>query len=130
MDFQFGKEYSLCHKKIIEKTFQEGRTIKSFPYTARYIVSELPTNKPFQVVISAPKRNFKKAVKRNRIKRLMREAIRLQKSEFEKELRTLGVQLALVIVHGHRDEIKIEELKHKTAKLFSKIIKDLKTTQE
>ena len=73
----------LKSRKLIEELFARGKSINVFPVRILYIFSNLRTDeKPLlQVGVSVSKRNFKRAVDRNRIKRLLREAYRLQKKE-------------------------------------------------
>jgi ribonuclease P protein component len=79
----FGKMEKLKSRKLIEELFARGKSISVFPIRILYIFSALRTDeKPLlQVGVSVSKRNFKRAVDRNGIKRLLREAYRLQKKE-------------------------------------------------
>lgn len=64
----------LKHQKLIERLFEEGRSVKVYPVKAVFL--EEPSLERTQAAFSVPKRTFQKAVERNRIKRLMREAYR------------------------------------------------------
>lgn len=78
MSFTLGKSDKLKSKKLIQQLFEEGESMKQYPIRLRYIkVKDVDYN--IRVGFSVPKRNFKSAVDRNRIKRLMREAYRLNK---------------------------------------------------
>lgn len=74
-----GKHERLKSKKLIEKLYQEGSSIKAFPLRMVFLKVENTFIYPVQAGVSVPKKNFKLAVDRNRIKRLMRETYRLQK---------------------------------------------------
>jgi len=63
----------------MDSAFAEGIRIKGHPIIARYTHSSFEAECPFQVATTVSKRKFRKAVSRNRIKRLMREAWRLEK---------------------------------------------------
>lgn len=76
MNHSFGKVEKLKSKKNIDKLFIEGQSIKKFPVKLVFTSIDGPFNK---VGVSVPKRNFKRAVDRNRLKRLMRESYRLNK---------------------------------------------------
>jgi len=79
----FGKKEKLKSRKLIEALFKRGKTINVFPVRILYIFLNVEAyeNPLLQVGVSVSKRNFKRAVDRNRIKRLLREAYRLQKNE-------------------------------------------------
>lgn len=73
------KAERLCSKKVIDELFAEGESFLAFPIKVVYKVTELPQPVPVQAGFTVSKKIFKRAVKRNRIKRLMREAYRLNK---------------------------------------------------
>tara|TARA_R110000787_G_scaffold6697_9_gene23293 strand:- start:12372 stop:12764 length:393 start_codon:yes stop_codon:yes gene_type:complete len=75
-----GKQERLKSRKLIGRLFEEGESIKKFPFRLVYLKTEHTSKSPVQASFSVPKRNFKKAVDRNRIKRLLREAYRLEKA--------------------------------------------------
>ncbi len=78
-DFTFHKSERLCSKRIIEKLFSGGN--KSFSaYPVRVVYTPIEDDEPHvSVLISVAKRRFKRAVKRNRVKRQIREAYRKNK---------------------------------------------------
>jgi len=77
-----SKKYSLKSTKLIDQLFINGQSIISYPVRLVYIhVEDLPQT--FQVSFSVPKKKFKHAVDRNRIKRLMRESFRLQQHKIK-----------------------------------------------
>lgn len=79
MKYTFKKEERLKSRKLIEQLFDEGKRLKSFPIQLVYLQIEHDTDYLVQASFSVPKRRFKRAVDRNKVKRLMREAYRLQK---------------------------------------------------
>jgi len=71
------KEERLCSRKVLEELFGGGhQSVSAFPIRAVYMPNEVGV---VRVMVSVSKRYFKRAVKRNRIKRQLREAYRLQK---------------------------------------------------
>ena len=79
MKFTLSKEERLKSKKLIEKLYTEGNSIKVFPLRIIYLQTEHTSKFAAQAGVSVSKRNFKRAVDRNRIKRLLRESYRKQK---------------------------------------------------
>ena len=74
-----GKKERLKSKKLIGKLFEEGKSIKKYPFRLIYLIQDKNSFKiKIQASFSVPKRNFKKAVDRNRIKRLIKEAYRIE----------------------------------------------------
>lgn len=72
-----GKEERLCSRKAIEELFSGGhQSVSAYPIRAVFMPREEPG---IHIMVSVSKRYFKRAVKRNRIKRQIREAYRLQK---------------------------------------------------
>lgn len=102
--YTFRKEEKLCFEKSIERLFKEGESFVAFPLRAVYIINNESdaTKQLCKVLISVPKRKFKRANKRNRIKRLIREAYRLNKHLLVDDLpeREISIDLSLIYLRG------------------------------
>ncbi len=70
----------LKSRKLIEQLFNGGKTVSNFPVKIIYKQIDFKDDVQIKVGVSVSKRNFKHAVDRNRIKRLLRETYRLNKS--------------------------------------------------
>ena len=77
----FKKEERLCNIKLIEKLYHTGSSFLVYPFRIIWLSSETNSEFPVQVLISVPKKKFKRAVDRNLLKRRIREIYRLHKSE-------------------------------------------------
>jgi ribonuclease P protein component len=86
--YTFPKNEKLKSKIAIGQLFTEGLSVKKYPIKLIFLPKENSTETPTQAAFAVPKRSFKLAVKRNRIKRLMREAYRHQKPELFNKLTT------------------------------------------
>lgn len=73
------KHERLHQDKRIRQIFSSGKGFIVFPFRVVYYLEDCPENPEIQILISVPKRNVRLAVRRNRIKRLTREAYRKQK---------------------------------------------------
>lgn len=109
--FSFPKKEKLTSKTIIDRLFKNGESRFKYPFRILFLYTESYTEDFPQVVISVSKRSFKRAVDRNRIKRLIREAYRLQKND----LLALFPQKPsyIAILYTAKEEIQLEELKKK-----------------
>ena len=76
-----SKEERLCSRKALEELFSGGhQSVSAFPIRAVFMPNDVGL---VRIMVSVSKRYFKRAVKRNRIKRQLREAYRLQKEELQ-----------------------------------------------
>ena len=90
--FTLGKQERLKSRKAIEQLFKDGQRFTSTPYRVFYKKAGKPE---LQFGAGVSSKNFKKAVDRNRVKRLMREAYRLQKNNLQKHLKDRNTGLNL-----------------------------------
>ena len=125
MNQSFGKAYKLCSKKLIDDIFESGETVKSYPLIAKYKKVDLKSDTLFQMVITAPKRTFRNAHQRNRIKRICKEAIRKNKLILEDHLGNSEYNLGICLIYSAKEEMTKEQMERKTQKLFNKIIERL-----
>jgi len=106
MRFTFPKKEKLKSLKAFTALFAGADSAKHYPLRAVY--KRWPTDGvPIQAGFSVSKKRFKKAVDRNRIKRLMKEAYRLQKPFFEKQLKH---EYAIVFIYLHHHEIGLPQM--------------------
>lgn len=79
MDESLGKKEKLKSSILISRLFKEGKSLTKHPLKLVYLPVERPDFSGHRTAVSVPKRNFKKAVERNYLKRLVREAFRKNK---------------------------------------------------
>ncbi len=93
------KAERLNRKKVIEKMFAGGsRSFSLFPLRVVWLpVDELDA--PVSILVSVSKRRFKRAVKRNRVKRRVREAYRLNKQPLLEAVERTGCRLAVAFIY-------------------------------
>jgi len=112
-----GKKERLKSKKLIGKLFEEGKSIKKYPFRLIYLIQDKNSFKiKTQVSFSVPKRNFKKAVDRNRIKRLIKEAYRLEQ---RKILQDYNLPLVIMITYLGKKEPIFSDVKENIKELLT-----------
>ena len=87
--FTYQKKDKLKSRKQTQHLFSTGQAINVFPIRLIYTIEPIETSLEqisstslLQAGVGAPSRTFRKAVQRNRVKRLLREAYRLEKPNF------------------------------------------------
>lgn len=100
MSFTLKKAERLSKKKIIEKMFQGGvsHSFSIFPLRVVYLSAE-GQEMPLSMMISVSKRHFKRAVKRNRVKRIIRETWRLHKGPLQERLVAQHLHIAVALIY-------------------------------
>jgi ribonuclease P protein component len=99
--YTLGKNEKLKSRKAIEQIFKEGKSFSVSPFRVLYLQAPayglLPgANCSLQTAFSVSKRYFKKATDRNWVKRLMREAWRLQKNDLTQKIKDKNLQVFII----------------------------------
>lgn len=123
--FTLGKGERLKSRKQIEQLFSEGKNFPVSPFRIYYRVSPLITNSPSNLQFGAgvSGKNFKRAVDRNRVKRLTREAYRLQKKELQATLTQKKIQLNVFFIYTGKELPEFNTVKEKVNVILNKLIK-------
>jgi ribonuclease P protein component len=122
----FRKEEKLCSKKLMGELFLSGNNLLCYPLRIVWKTYEvLPSDSPSQVGFSVPKRLFRHASDRNRLKRLLRESYRLQKHILYDALSHSGTRMALMFVYIATEQLPYSKLEPAVSKAIQKIINQL-----
>ncbi len=119
MEQSYKKIEKLKSQKLIEKLFSDGKSVVAYPLRLVYIKTAFEDTVPLKAGVSVSKRNFKKAVHRNRIKRLLREAYRLNKSAY---FNNIPAQYALMILYIGKSESDYKTISKKMNTLLDAFI--------
>ena len=119
----FSKKERIVSSKLIETLFEKGdsQTVTAFPLKAVYLPIDRPENgAPAQVLISVPKKRFKHAVDRNRVKRQVRESFRHHKETIYESIATDKQLLVAFIWLSDRHYVS-SEVERRIVRLLKKI---------
>jgi ribonuclease P protein component len=113
--YLFPKSDKISSIRRIAEIFRNGSVIYNYPFKVLFLPNQL---KESRVVISVPKRFFKRAVKRNYIKRLIRESLRIKKfRDFSGE----GVDICIIYTDRELPNYKL--INQKIEDVLGKIVK-------
>jgi len=119
----FKKSERLTSKVSMEKIFAQGITIKKFPLILKYSKVDFEDGQPLKIVISVPKRRIKKAHNRNRIRRQLKEAYRLNRLPLKQSLAQQSKSLALFFIYTGKENPDYSVIEEKIQLLLKELMK-------
>jgi len=122
IEFTFHKEERLCSQKIIGELFTSGESFLAYPLKVVFLKTDISEPYPVQAAFTVSKRNFKQAVKRNLLKRRMREAYRLNKPNLYNELAVKNLRIALMFVYIGKDIAEYPAIEKGMISAFRKLM--------
>ena len=114
--FSFSKDERITNKKVIQKLFESGKKISLPPFIVKYFYDKKEVKN--KVLISVSKSKINSSVKRNLLKRRIRESFRLNKNIINR----MGYSFA--IVYSSSKILKYDELNKNLIDLLNKINQD------
>ncbi|MBK7561121.1 MAG: ribonuclease P protein component [Chitinophagaceae bacterium] len=118
--FTLGKEERLKSRKQTEQLFSVGKKFTLAPFRVYYLQNSAE-NFLFKVGAGVSTKSFKKATDRNRIKRLIRETYRLQKSVLPERLKDQKMHLNFFIIYTGKELPDYKVVYDKMGKLLDKL---------
>ena len=132
--FTYKKQDKLKSRKQTQHLFSKGQSINTFPIKLIYTIEIMEpdaskgmteSNGILQAGVGAPSRTFRKAVQRNRVKRLLREAYRLEKPSFMEQLSLTNKRLNLFFLYTDSVVLTQLEIQHKLKEALNLLVKKL-----
>jgi len=121
----FRKEEKLKKKNLITELFTSGKSASVFPLKMIYLENDHESPFKVQAGVSVSKRNFKSAVDRNRIKRLMRESYRKNKYLIYNDEDTK--KHILMFIYQAKSEVSYQKMEEKMIDLIQKFLQKQKS---
>ena len=126
--YTLTKEERISSKIEIDRLFTEGKSFIAYPLRVVFIekhLDETSENAHISIMISVPKKKFKRAVKRNRLKRLIKEAYRLNKLDFIEKILPSSKSFSIAFLYLSSEEkkyLEIESAMKKALETLSKLV--------
>jgi ribonuclease P protein component len=112
---KFRKEERLNKESVIQELFTRGSSFYLFPFKVMFMTNPDPSTGLHQVMFSVSKRNFKKAVDRNLIKRRLREAYRLNKARI-----AASNHLVIAYIYNAKEILTFAQIEERLVKTFNR----------
>ena len=122
--FKFNKAEHLCSIKTVDLVFETGKKINVNPFRFIWIESATTDNVKLKIAFSVPKKFFKRAVDRNKIKRHMREAYRIHRDKQLSQIANSGKQFAAMLVFNAREPLPYSETEAKIILTLQRFAKE------
>jgi ribonuclease P protein component len=124
--FSFPKKYKLKSNKAIAAIFKQKVSVGAYPLRVFYLKTESIENEPcLKVAFSVSKKYFKRAVDRNRVKRLMREAFRMDKNRLEMNLMEKNIAISAMLVYVSPEICNFKEMQKAVKKSIDRFLNQI-----
>lgn len=128
MNQRFSKGEHLCSKKLIDELFSKGSSTFSYPIKLFYLHTKAVQSNGVQVLVSASKKHFKRAVDRNKVKRLLREAYRKNKGILKNLPADKDGVMLLGIIYTGKTILPFKELERKIILILRRLTEQYEET--
>lgn len=118
--FKFHRTERLKNFKLLNELFKTGRSFSAYPLRVVYIPISKAGVFPAEFALTVPKRKFNKAAHRNRIRRKVREAYRLNKHNLYEILSEKEERIALMVMYVAKEDLPYKEIEKAMRKLIKK----------
>ena len=118
------KSERLSSLTAVRRLFTDGAS--GFVYPFRYMVFKTESTTPtVEVLFSVPKRNHKRANKRNTLKRRMREAYRLNNEALHASIKEQGKEVDIAFVYSSKDLLPYKTIEHAVRRILAEVSQNM-----
>ena len=122
MAHTFPKSERLSSRLVIDEIFSTGKELRKFPFLAKYIYTKEKKADATQIVVSVPKRRAKRAVDRNRLRRQIKEAYRLNKDELQLYFQNNKCSIVIFLIYTGKEKEVYTLLEEKLKVILKELI--------
>jgi len=132
LSFAFGRHERLKSDVLISRLYTQGKSISKYPLRLTYLIHDptFYTDSSVKYSINASKKGLRLAVKRNRMKRLLREVIRHHKHPLASNVENHSICLSLSVVYVGTHLCDFETLERAYLKLQKRLMDAIKSDVE
>jgi ribonuclease P protein component len=120
--YTFSRDERLKSKLILASLFEKGSFFVSKPLLFKYIIEDAELNS-IQAGFSVPKKRFKRAVDRNRVKRLMREVHRLNQFIIKENFLENPKRIIILYIYAKNDIVLISDIEKAVLSFYARLVK-------
>lgn len=124
--YTLSKEERLSWKRYIDLLFAKGQSFVAFPLRVVYLITDEELPARVSILVSVPKKKFKRAVKRNLIKRQVRETYRIHKYDLIDPLTEKNKHLLVAFLYLDKEVLSFATME----KAMLKAIRILQTKEQ
>jgi len=128
VNFSYGRPEKLKSRKLLDQLFKEGKTFSIFPVKVFYLQPDETFHFPIKTGVGVSSRHFKKAVDRNRIKRLLREAYRTEKLPLHEFLNNHQKEVAIFFLYIDKILPEKKNIKSIMPQIIERLMKKINET--
>jgi len=121
----FPKNERLCGKPTIDNLFENGSSIKDSFFSLAWNIEEFDNDIIAQTLIVVPRKNIKNAVNRNVLKRRMRDAFRIYKSDLYTKIKSKKKQLAIAIIYQKQEILPHKVIEEKIKLILGRLSEEI-----
>jgi len=144
-EFSFPKSQRLKSTTTFQALFSKGASFNKYPVRVVYLSPEQaktvldednsespPTSATVRFGFTVPKKKFKSAVDRNRIKRQLKEACRLRKNAFVQGLNDISAfgDWTILFIYVAKEKMHFNKIDKGVATIFKKMLTSLQTSED
>jgi len=123
--FKFPKKQKLCNETAIKKMFSNGKSFVTPIVRVIWKDENNEDNVLVKSIIVVPKKKIRLAVKRNIIRRRMKEAYRLNKVELEALLKSKNLQLSIAIIYQKGKIVSYKAIEEEIKLILGRLSKEI-----